>query len=632
MLKAYAVKEANPAVDFETFVAYMERYAGAKPESVTEIAAELGPEFSSKIASALQEMQETGYCKLQKTQSKIHVIYVMSYYADAAEERFSRVILRGETPLPGLDFLGPSINPEILTPVNVKTDFSVYLEKEPSAVPELLNITFPHISKTLICTSKLLEKPLIEASLQKVKQYLRDQKNSTYMRQKMLPLYPQRGEALKNNIGNIVTKTDMAMQDFMFPSDETFQFWTQLTSMIIKDYVPKTEKTEAEIDLCLASYILNFYAVYFKGKTQKAKDSDKYLKMLAQKFTKSPFSYTFHDIYNFTDTNGFPLLKYIDKDVFSVFLESATTSKDTVSLPEILRVKLPDKSEYFIRSDCVAKLLLPRIYFISKDCKMNLGADWTDSLMDGKKLPEMLDDQKFAKELEGRVKNIDPLFYSLLNFSLLFLIRDQLPLPPVEADFVNGLLDVKTRGLAPMNVILGLSRRDILTEAKLRLPLWRVIPVLGPILEFFVSLFSKKGAAKPSPAKKTQSAAAEGASSAAEKDRKLRQDLFQEEVKGLISKYIGDKDLQTELTALVGLWNTLLEEKDKNNLVEDVNALVRDFLRQRKYKTKLQVPPAGQLDSLAEELSQNNALAAIKDKPHLRQYIILYMLKVLYKV
>jgi hypothetical protein len=634
ILKAYAAKTRNPVIDFENFCGFLERYAEKHTPDLPDTAAALGQGFSAKISGVLQTLEEEKCCRLRQTQNKIHLIHVLSYYNELVEQVYKKILSQGDTAFPSPDFMEVRIDSDIMIPVGIKTNFGAYLEKEPPAIPELLNITFPDIPKTLLVTSRLLEKPLIEASLQKIRLYLRDQKNASYLQHKMLPLYPQREKTLKDLIVNSVTRSDLTLQEFMVPPDQTFQFWTQVSSILLKEYISKTDKLEEEIDLCLAAHIVNFYAVYFKGKAQKARESEASLKILAQRFTQPPYAYTFHDIYNFKDGKGLPIIKRIDHDVFAIYLESCTTPKDNVSLPEILKVKTPDKTEYFIRSDCVVKILLSRIYFISKDCKARFISAWTEFLMLNQKKPEMLEDAKFSKEVENYLKTADPLFNSLLNFNLLFLIRDQITMPPVETDFLNTLLNSRTKTILPADRLLNLSRKQILVEARLRLPLWKIIPVLGWIIDFLTRLFTPKPQ-KPAAPKNTKEAAPEDEEPeilSSDDENSIQKARYEADIASLISRYIGAEDIQKELTALISLWNPLLDPKSKQNLVEDVNSLVRDFLRQRKYKARLRAPSPDQLEKLAKELSESKTLGAIRDKGHLREYITLYMLRVLHKV
>jgi hypothetical protein len=153
-------------------------------------------------------------------------------------------------------------------------------------------------------------------------------------------------------------------------------------------------------------------------------------------------------------------------------------------------------------------------------------------------------------------------------------------------------------------------------------------------VEFLINLLTPKPK-KPAAPKNTKEAAPEAPESEnflPDDENTIQKARYEADIESLISRYIGSGDIKKELTSLISLWNPLLDPKSKQNLVEDVNSLVRDFLRQQKYRARLRAPSAEQLEKLAKELAESKTLGAIRDKSHLREYITLYMLKLLHKV
>ncbi|MBN1685068.1 MAG: hypothetical protein JW852_00355, partial [Spirochaetales bacterium] len=76
-------------------------------------------------------------------------------------------------------------------------------------------------------------------------------------------------------------------------------------------------------------------------------------------------------------------------------------------------------------------------------------------------------------------------------------------------------------------------------------------------------------------------------------------------------------------------WNPLFDPQAKANLVEDVNALVRDFLRKLKRGFLVRPPDAARIRNMAENLGANHAFDQIKNRDALQRYIELYMIGVL---
>ena len=83
------------------------------------------------------------------------------------------------------------------------------------------------------------------------------------------------------------------------------------------------------------------------------------------------------------------------------------------------------------------------------------------------------------------------------------------------------------------------------------------------------------------------------------------------------------------LGELAEKWNPLYDVAQKKNLVEDVNALVRDFLRPIRRSFLVRPPDLKRIHALAEQLSASKALAQIKKRDVLMRYIELYMIRCL---
>ncbi|MBA7626764.1 hypothetical protein ES703_34220 [subsurface metagenome] len=84
-----------------------------------------------------------------------------------------------------------------------------------------------------------------------------------------------------------------------------------------------------------------------------------------------------------------------------------------------------------------------------------------------------------------------------------------------------------------------------------------------------------------------------------------------------------------KLTELSEKWNPLFDPVARKNLIEDVNAMIRDFVRSRKKGFRVKPPDVQRIDVLAEELAANRAFASIKRKDYFKQYIEVYIIKLL---
>jgi hypothetical protein len=134
------------------------------------------------------------------------------------------------------------------------------------------------------------------------------------------------------------------------------------------------------------------------------------------------------------------------------------------------------------------------------------------------------------------------------------------------------------------------------------------------------------------PAAHGGSGAEQSAGTASSNTNKARTQEFRRAVRELQRQYVGAKgDVDKQLAELIEEWNPLLDEQAKKNLVEDVNSLVRDFLRRMKIGFRLVPPDRSRIQNLADQLSRNSAFDQIRRKEALKRYLELYMLKVLGK-
>ena len=101
---------------------------------------------------------------------------------------------------------------------------------------------------------------------------------------------------------------------------------------------------------------------------------------------------------------------------------------------------------------------------------------------------------------------------------------------------------------------------------------------------------------------------------------------YRKSVQLLISQYVPKgKSLDIMLEDLAEKWNPLFDTQQKRDLVEDVNALVRDYIRPIKRTFLVKPPDTNRIHALAEQLSASKSLSKIKKKEALARYIELYM-------
>jgi hypothetical protein len=105
---------------------------------------------------------------------------------------------------------------------------------------------------------------------------------------------------------------------------------------------------------------------------------------------------------------------------------------------------------------------------------------------------------------------------------------------------------------------------------------------------------------------------------------------YRKSVQSLALQYVPDgKSLDGLLKELAEKWNPLYDPQQRKNLIEDINALVRDFIRPLKRSFLLKPPDSKRIHNLAEQLSGSKNLTKITKRDALIRYLELYVIRCL---
>ena len=85
--------------------------------------------------------------------------------------------------------------------------------------------------------------------------------------------------------------------------------------------------------------------------------------------------------------------------------------------------------------------------------------------------------------------------------------------------------------------------------------------------------------------------------------------------------------LDREIESYHNIWNKIIEPTAANNLTEDVNVLIRDYVRKIIRTMKTKDFSTERIKSIADSLVKSPALQKIKEHDALEMYIQLYIIK-----
>jgi hypothetical protein len=620
MLMAYADREHSPYIDTEAFILFVEKYA-------QHLAAEQ-PEWtlwskdaSRKVWEELGPLIEEGKCALL-TEKVGARIFMRRFYIDLLEAAYQNPDGTAANPLPSAKSLKVRIPSEHLKPLNVVTDMVAYLDNPQSEQMPLISLVFPPGLPDGLALSTMIPRRLSETAMLKVRHFLRINDNKDYLQNKLFPHFQGREGPLRDLFNRILMRPLDCLNDLENGDDLPYTFWAAFCSLSRSDIVIKKDFLNEDIALMQSSYILEIMNNYFRAKAFKRKEREIALNDLELEFDQAPYAFSMEAIQKFVNSKGVPLLGLYSREDLRQWLEEKARSHAAETLPELLLLVGPadarrhiKKAHYFNFSVKLLEEARPVVRRAVKD-------RWLKILREYGKESAMEKDGDYEKLLQRLVGEQCPELMAVLVDKKLYLVCDELEraqgfIPENSRLFLHG------GALLPLATILLMKRRDLLAETKALLPFWYSIPLIVASIAFFNKLKSLRFMKKETTGKGMAGGRPLGSRS---QERKLRETARQ-----LESEMVpfGD-EINGYLGKLENRWNTLLTTQAREDLSTDVKTLVRDRLRQVLHGRRPVMLTRDSLGKLAERVvDENSALRDLNNQENLRQFIVLYMVKLL---
>lgn len=650
-LKRYAKNSLSPLIDYAQFLDSLRQYA---QNNNANLLSKIN-DHQIEIIPSFVDWEYRGNCTLVRKDGAVTSIIIHSLLEDKIKHRYFLIENDPHLAFPTEESFSFPFPPKIMESIDINSGFVNLLGSLESLNKSVIKITFPHNVQNLIVPKEYIKTKLLECCVYKIRNYLQERMNVGYMTSRLEVVLSGTLSAIKNMLNDIITKPKKAFNQLYDVDDFVFKFWSQLSNVMIQDFKEKKDKLNDEHGYCQSAYIIGLYIGYQKSIIQKRYQKNLDIKQLEILVKRKPYAFTIDDLYNLKDSKG---VRYSDKysrDFIHDFIHKSTKVADATELPFLIRIKVDESAEYFIQKDLIVPLFLNKLHECSRILRLDLMEEWKSLLSNNIKIPSMKDDIDFAETLRRRIKLQYKLLHALLNPHLLYISK-------LESNISqNNLLTIEryfTKGnkLKPLPELLSLNRTKLLREVKTILPLWFTMPVLKQLFFFCRWLFAKGRQKRKqtlnslweiikhefnrnvsneyaeliaehettgdSLVQKPQTAEL---AKTKEKSQKYKHTLTQ-----IKETLIGpNASIDTKLEELAEKWNPLFDPAAKADLIQDVNALIRDFLRSIKRTFKVKPPAIEQLRNLASDLAMNKNLKDIKRKESLRMYIELYMVKVL---
>ncbi|MEA1911791.1 MAG: hypothetical protein U9N32_08995, partial [Spirochaetota bacterium] len=567
----------------------------------------------------INKLVTDGICSVSGSPGNIESITLLDFYHESIKKAFEEIELQPEISFPDEDSFGGTFPKDLITVIDVKTGFLDLLKSDNKESSRLLRINFSEGIRSIVVLSDILDPQLLQICVSKARLYLSIKRNYDYIFHRMQGLFQNKDQVIKEMFTKIIGQRNLAIATILNPDDFTFQFWSHFSSLIIKEFREKKDKLEREHGFSQSAYLLGFYNLYYKGTKQEKKDKELSFKQVEIGLRKSPYIFSFTDIMGFKDKSGFPLSRKIDRSELSEYLKKRTNPVEEQIIPDILKFNTSSDKYMFMNKEKYLSLTLRKIQEDSRELQSQYIDEWKDVLGDFKRLKMMNDRNLFIEDIAFRVRNMDPVLMMLMKFDYLVLCLEETK-PPREVYVETERLFNRARdNFKSLDEIFRLDRKSLYNNAKSMLPIWKTLPVIGSLAHIFKRLFSgaKKGAAgikdpsdlisgfhKPFPSqpvnrkkhKKSEEINAvevfsgrkdkSGSSSSGEttknKVKTSREQLakYRKAVAKLKEHYVGEKgNLNEAISSSINIWNPLMDGKAKQDLIEDVNSMIRDYIR-----------------------------------------------------
>ncbi len=631
ILHRYARHVGSPRFSMEPFLEYVSRFVRRYEDEHPELSLLAGDQGPEILNTTLEELEQSQVVRLTRDggTGPITHVYYAAYFSVEVQRWYSRMAEDRSLPFPGEKSLELAVPSDLLQTVDVANNLMHWIESAEEDPSQVLLLRFPEGIESILSTVRVLREFSLTLVLAKVREYLRTDRNASFMETKLRSVFPTREVLLHEEIETAQTRPDDMLQSIVSPNDFQFHFWTQLSSMIIKEYAKKHEKLDMEHSFCQAAYLLGYYAVFHKGRARKDQERAEARKILRSGVQKPPYVFGFQDLYKLADEKGVPLEKKVESDELNDWIREMLERPSDREVSELVLFDTPDNKGLIVHSAQYIPLLRRQIKAAGSVLTRELTNRMVQELSEYQRGPWIDDDTAFESVLDERVKADYPLLFGLAAFNTLFLVIDGQELTLEQREAALAMIDKPKKAMRSWSEILQVDRREIYRDARLQLPIWMLIPVVRGIVRLLKRMYSVDGGRRRSTAPE-QSARAEESSNG--NDREARRQAFREAVIAMQKQYLTpDQTAEQRLRQLRSSWNPLIDPVASENLVEDVNALCRDSLRRMRSIKALKAPDHGRIREQAKRIAANKAFDRIKRRKEFETYLELYMITVLQK-
>jgi hypothetical protein len=622
ILISYANKEHSPYIDTEAFILFVEKYAqhvvNEQPEWTI-----WAKDASRKIWEELGPLIEEGKCALltEKTGARI---YLRRFYIDLLEGVYANPDETASVPFPSEKYFKIKIPPEHLKSLNIATDMVSYLDNPQSEQMPLIFLVFPPGLPGALTLSTMIPRRLSETAMLKVRYFLRMKDNKDYLQNKLIPHYQNREAQLRDLFNRILMRPMDCLNDLESGEDFPYMFWSTFCGLLRSDITRKKDLLNVDIAVMQASYIIEVMNNYFRAKAFKRKEREIALNDLGLEFDHPPYAFSMDAILKFTNSKGIPLMGLYSQEDLQHWLEERIRAVSSDALPEILLITGPADAKRYIKKAHYYTFSVKLLNDARPVIRQAVKDRWIGILKDYHRELAMEKDEDYERLLQRLVGELTPDLMAVLVDKKLYLVCDELEqaqgfIPENSRFFLHG------GALLPLATILLMKRKEVMAETKALLPFWYSISIFVALIALYNEI-KKLWSRKKGKAGKDVSVEDERLSGNGNQEKELKEAGHR-----LESEIVPfGEEIDVYMGRLENRWNTLLAKQARADLSTDVKTLVRDRLRQVLHGQRHIMLTRDSLEKLAARIiDENAALRDLRNQDDLRQFTVLYMVKLL---
>ncbi|MCL2069807.1 MAG: hypothetical protein FWH19_02335 [Treponema sp.] len=622
ILVSYAKRINSPQIDVDSFLEYFEKYAKKYAAQQPDLLQWIEND-AEKFWSEVDVLSQAGKCEFF-TEKSTNRLFVPIFFAEKVNDAYKNPDEDANLPFYSEESLKIILPEKQVKHVNLEYGFIAYLEESYKDPPKsdlpVIRIKFPDDFGHALLLSRMIPRRLGEIAFLKVRAYLRRQKNKEFAVSRLKPQLPGKDEYIMNQINQVLYRPLECYKDIAEGRGTSFLFWSYFCNLVKKDVREKKEFFEEDYAVIQSVFFIELLNGYHNALAIKQREREHALACLERLLAKSPYAYTIGQILQFKDPKGNLLLGLYAKEDLDAWIKEKTKSSHSM-LPELLVVQDANSMELiFIKKEkmlsyCVH--LLTESRFMVKDA---VSKHWRRLIAEFKNEPAMDKDDEFELLLYKFADKLCPSLMTLLADPKVALVHEE---AEREMGSLPSALKIFEKGkLLPYSILFNLRRKEALNDAKLALPFWYSIPIIGGIIAFFKGLGGKKKKRKSKTAGDEEQVVLE------EKDRAKDVRAAAEDME--VSLVPAGYTIEEYLEELQSRWLKLINPQTRANVLEDVHFLIKNKLRSYLKVNRNAVPTQEALADLAlTTVNSNPALSCLSGKSHLVLYLQLYMVKAL---